>query len=130
MADEAPARIRFSRRRRANADKGPRLHRHVVKVTPEEELALLVKCNEQGGITVARLLVESALSTDRVTASQRQESAVELFAIRRLLAGVSNNVNQLARQANAGGPFPLEASATLAAVRRVVQRLDAQLLRD
>ncbi|WP_205704754.1 MobC family plasmid mobilization relaxosome protein [Kineococcus indalonis] len=101
-----------------------------MKVTPEEELALLVKCNEQGGITVARLLVESALSTDRVTASQRQESAVELFAIRRLLAGVSNNVNQLARQANAGGPFPLEASATLAAVRRVVQRLDAQLLRD
>ena len=60
-----------------------------------------------------------------MTPAERAALAQELFAVRRLLAGVANNVNQLARQANSGGDFPAEASATLAVVRRVAERVEA-----
>ncbi len=77
------------------------------------------------GVTVPRLLVESALAGDRATAAQRRDAIVELFAVRRLLAAVSNNVNQVARHANAGEEFPADASAVLDAVRRLVPRISA-----
>lgn len=78
-------------------------------------------------VTVPRLLVESALSSQGETPTARREAMVELFAVRRLLAAVSNNVNQLARQANAGDGFPAEAAAVLPVIRRVVLRIDATL---
>lgn len=113
----------FRRRRRANVE-GGRTGSHRVKTSPAEE-ALLVQLAAVQGVTVARLLVESALAGDRETAVARRDAIVELFAVRRLLAAVSNNVNQVARHANAGEDFPAEASATLAAVRRLVPRIDA-----
>ena len=113
----------FRRRRRANVE-GGRTGSHRVKTSPSEE-ALLVQLAAAQGVTVARLLVESALAGDRETAVARRDAIVELFAVRRLLAAVSNNVNQVARHANAGEDFPAEATATLAAVRRLVPRIDA-----
>jgi hypothetical protein len=41
-----------------------------------------------------------------------------------LLARVSNNVNQIARHANAGDEFPQDAKAVLAYVREVAMRID------
>jgi hypothetical protein len=38
----------------------------------------------------------------------------ELMALHRLLARVSNNVNQIARHAHAGEEFPQDAAAALA----------------
>ena len=113
----------FRRRRRANVE-GGRVGSHRVRTSPAEE-ALLVQLAAAQGVTVPRLLVESALAGDRETAVVRRDAIVELFAVRRLLAAVSNNVNQVARHANAGEVFPAEASATLAAVRRLVPRIDA-----
>jgi len=52
---------------------------------------------------------------------------VELLAVRRLLAAVSNNVNQIARSANAGTEFPADAAGVLVGVRRVVGRLEETL---
>ena len=75
-------------------------------------------------MTVPRLLVESALAGDRETASARRDAIVELFAVRRLLAAVSNNVNQVARHANATEDFPDDAAAVLSSVRRLVTRID------
>lgn len=111
------------RRRRANAA-GGRERSHRVRVTAEEAAQLQVLADGQG-VTVARLLVESALAGDRETASRRRDAIVELFAVRRLLAAVSNNVNQVARQANATGRLPAETGAVLSAVARLVPRLEA-----
>ena len=66
------ARTARSRRRRANV-KGGRVAEHRVKVSAEEELAL-VKRSKEAGVTVARLLVEAALSDgDGKTAVQRRD---------------------------------------------------------
>lgn len=113
----------FRRRRRANVE-GGRTGTHKVRTSPAEE-ALLAQLALAQGVTIPRLLVESALAGDRETAAARRDAIAELFAIRRLLAAVSNNVNQLARHANASEEFPAEASAVLTAVRRLVPRVDA-----
>jgi len=113
----------FGRRRRANV-KGGRQHRHEVWVTPEEEgrlsqLALAQK------VTIPRLLVESALASEApVTVTQQKEAIAELFAVHRLLAAVSNNVNQIARATNATGELQDGTREALAKVRQVAARID------
>lgn len=122
MSDETQGGHRFARRRRANVA-GGRRHSHRVLVTPEEE-ARLAQLAEAARVTVPRLLVESALSARGETPTQRRDMLAELFAVRRLLAAVSNNVNQIARHANAGEEFPADAAGVLVGVRRVVDRID------
>jgi len=118
---------RFARRRQAN-EVGGRSHSHRVKVTAEEAAALAQRAEERG-VSVPRLMVETALADPArsQTAAERQEAMVELFAVRRLLAAVSNNVNQLARQANSTGQVPAEAAATIAAARRLAGRIDGAI---
>ena len=88
---------------------------------------MLARLATEQGVSVPRLLVESAMAGDRETAARRRDAMVELFAVRRLLAAVSNNVNQVARHANAGEEFPADAAATLKAVKRLVLRIDATI---
>ena len=102
---------------------GGRPIRHEVWVSAEEEARLLARA-EVLAVTVPRLLLESALSGTPETVTERRDAMAELFAVRRLLAAVSNNVNQLARHANAGDEFPQQAAGAVRAVQRVVQRLD------
>ncbi|MHB1571664.1 MAG: plasmid mobilization protein [Solirubrobacteraceae bacterium] len=78
--------------------------RHViqkVKLTPAERDQLRARATELG-VSVPRLLVESALS-EVETATDRRRWLAELFETRRLLATVANNVNQQARLANTTG---------------------------
>ncbi len=114
---------RGGRRRRANA-KGGRHHRHEVKVTPEEEARLLLVA--QGlGVTVSRLLVESALASERgETATERARLLTELFAVHRTLAGVANNVNQIAKKLHATGELAVETGVVLGEARAVMSRID------
>ncbi len=124
MSEQSPGRV-LGRRRRANVE-GGRRERHVVRVTAEEELRLTVRANEQG-ITVPRLLVEAALA-DRMaglTSTERREAIAELFAVRRLLAGVANNLNQVARVANVTDELPDNAAVSIDAIRRMVPRIEA-----
>ena len=124
----SPGRVRrFARRRQAN-EVGGRTHSHRVKVTEREAVALAERAQERG-VSVPRLLVEAALTdpATSATAAERQEAMVELFAVRRLLAAVSNNVNQLARQANSTGQVPAEAAATIGAARRLAGRIDGAI---
>lgn len=126
MTDETHRARRFARRRRENVE-GGRQFRHVVKVSPEEEgrLALLAEANH---ITIARLLVEAALApSSGATVTERHESIAELFALHRLLATLSNNMNQIARHANSTGEVPDELRATLVAVRRTAARIDGAI---
>src|SRR5699024_393789 len=118
-----PARL-FSRRRRKTVH-GGRGHRHEVKVSPEEE-AVLARLAEQQRVSVPRLLVESAMDSERAeTTTERKDAIVELFKLYRLLASISNNVNQMARAANASGELDADLRNTLDAVRRTAARVDA-----
>jgi hypothetical protein len=118
-----PAGRLFARRRRANAV-GGRQHHHKVMVTPEEE-GTLARLALAQRVTIPRLLVESALSAQTSeTPTERRNALAELFAVHRLLAAISNNVNQIARATNATGEVGEDLAATLRAVRRTAERID------
>jgi hypothetical protein len=126
MGDVQPRARQLVRRRRANVE-GGRQHRHEVKVSPEEEALLLRLAHEQR-VTVPRLLVESALAAGAgETPTERRDAMAQLFGLYRLLASVSNNVNQMARATNATGEVQAEMVETLRAVRRVAERVDAAI---
>ena len=70
----------------------------------EEQRRLRERAGELG-VSVPRLMVEAALSAVE-TPAERREWIAELFELRRLLATVANNVNQLAKTANISGELP------------------------
>jgi hypothetical protein len=72
-----------------------------VKLTEGERDQLRARAAELG-VSVPRLMVESALE-GMETPTERKRMIAELFEVRRLLATVANNVNQLARSANISG---------------------------
>ena len=116
---------RPSRRRRRENAAGGRQHRHQVKVTAQEE-ARLLELAEAQGVTVPRLLVESAMAGERgETASERRAVITELFAVHRAVAGVANNVNQITRKLHTTDELAAETSQVLRAARATMQRLDA-----
>jgi hypothetical protein len=90
------------RRRRARETVARRAQIQV-KATESERDQLRARA-AQLGVSVPRLMVESALDGGgSLTATERREGMAELFEVRRLLATVANNVNQLARLANISG---------------------------
>jgi len=115
----------LTRRRRANAP-GGRQHQHMVRVSEAEETQLKLLAAEQE-VTIPRLLVESALAGAGETPSQRRVAMTELFRIRRQLAGVTTNVNQIARAVNTDGRFPVGSAAVWARIEEVVERIDATI---
>ncbi|MFK4637127.1 plasmid mobilization relaxosome protein MobC [Paenarthrobacter histidinolovorans] len=119
---ESPRARRLGKARRENVA-GGRLRRIEIGVTDREKAALAVRAVQQN-VTVPRLLVESALSDRGETPIDRRNLAVELLGIRTLLGAVSNNINQIARHANANSEFPDDAEAAVAAARRLMLRID------
>lgn len=96
----------------------------------EEEWSVLAERATVQGVNVQRYLLEcaAAVAAGAVpldTASTRQEAMASLLGVRRLLATIANNVNQVARVANSGG-LPMahgEAVATFRAARRASDRV-------
>ncbi|MEZ2390211.1 plasmid mobilization relaxosome protein MobC [bacterium RCC_150] len=119
---ESPRARRLGKARRENVD-GGRSKRIEVYVTDKEKAALTVRAVELN-VSVPRLLFESALSKAGESPVDRRNVAVELLGIRTLLGAVSNNINQIARHANATGEFPEDAAAAVAAARRLMVRID------
>ncbi|MGK5555832.1 plasmid mobilization protein [Actinomadura kijaniata] len=111
-------------RARQRRHPGGRRHQALVKMSDEEYLQIAARA-AVAGVSVPRLLVEAALAGDQQAASERRALVAEFLAVRRLLAAVSNNVNQLAMVANATGEVPAQLLATLHAVARVTARLEA-----
>lgn len=124
---KAPRRGVLGRHRRGNVE-GGRPFKHEVWVSAEEEGELLALAAELGGVTVPRLLIESTLKAG-TTGSPLEARAVlgELFPLHRLLAALSNNVNQMATVANTTGHVPAEFAATMAKVRETAERIDAAI---
>lgn len=123
---EEPAVVTRGRRRRANATAGPRRHRIVIAHN-DEEMAMVKAMAAVQGISPQRLYVRALTTGGTEAAAKMQRIRDELAATRRLLAAVSNNVNQIAVAANATGGVGDELTMTLHAVRRVAQRLDGVL---
>jgi hypothetical protein len=88
-------------RTRRGREAEPRRVYQQVKLTEAERDQLRAKAAELG-VSLPRLMVESALSGIE-TPTDRRRMIAELFEVRRLLATVANNVNQLARSANISG---------------------------
>lgn len=101
------------------------MHRHEVKVSPEEE-ARLTALAERHRITVPRLLVEAALSEGGAGAvpAARRELFMELAALQRLVGTVAVTVDGLARHAATTGQVRAEAAEALARARDVIVRID------
>lgn len=102
---------------------GGRTTKKTYRVSEREEAALKAKAASYG-ISVARLLVESALSNGGDSHTDRKAMIQELAQIRTLLGRVSSNVNQIARHANSTGEFPDDAAAAVEAMRRLMLRID------
>ena len=94
-----------------------------VKLTETEREQLRAKAAELE-VSVPRLMVESALSGVE-TPTDRRRMIAELFEVRRLLATVANNVNQLARAANISGQVDAgrRLEATLGEVDELIGRV-------
>ena len=125
-AEQSPSEDRPRARKPARRQRtaGGRKGAFLVRVTDEEEHELKGRAAAVG-VSVPRLMVESALAGSAQTVSERRALVAEFSGAIRLLGAVSNNVNQLARAYNASGQVPAELSATLHAATRVIARLDA-----
>lgn len=120
--EESTHRPNLSRRRRANTPAGTKKRRDVW-VTVEEEAALVARA-ELEKVTVPNLLVSAALADRSDSPTERRAVIAELMQLHNLLARSSNNINQLARQANATSEFPMEAREALKHIRSVAMRID------
>ncbi|WP_435854768.1 plasmid mobilization protein [Streptomyces longwoodensis] len=94
----------------------------------DEELARVTAGANAAGLTVSGFLARSALAASRdlertaTAVAGDRELITELFAARRYLGHVSNNLNQIARALNSGGR-PTGVESVLAATGRAVQRV-------
>lgn len=135
---QAAPRRRARESRRRERVEGGRVHRHNVRVTPEEEARLLLLAEAQR-VSIPRLLVESALARGAastggggedsavMTVTERRDLVAQLFAIERALGKVGANVNQIAKVTNATGEWQAETRAALDYLRRIVERIDATI---
>lgn len=118
-----------ARRRRRNPD-DPRDRLVRVRLN-NEELANIAGRAAAIGLTVPAYLV--LRGQDDVAAPQRGASlspaqlralAAELYALKRILRGAGNNLNQLTKVANATGDVPTEAYHHAALIARTLPRLE------
>lgn len=84
----------FGRQRRANVE-GGREKSYRVYVTADEDAQLRARA-VVADVTVPRFLFESAMNANIETTTDRKKAIAEMFTLTRLMANVSNNVNQLA----------------------------------
>jgi hypothetical protein len=120
------------RRRLPNVD-GGRPCAHQVMASAQEEAAIQARAKVLG-VTVPRLLLESALDSGQPGAAASLAPADKLaitdgmYSLSVLVRQLGRNVNQIAKATNAGGEIGDELVATLAAVRRTLERIDAAML--
>lgn len=122
MAEKQGSSRRLGRRRRANIDGRTQYVR--VSMSEKERIRLYV-LEEQTGRSPSEILVSATLyarSSDSL--AERRALAAEFMAARRYLAALSNNVNQLAKHANATDEFPEEARVALGRVRTIAERIN------
>jgi len=84
---------------------GGRSHVLYVRLTDDEDRQIRYRA-AQRGFSAQRFVVEAALSGSAEGATARRQAALEVRAARVVLKGVANNLNQLAKWANANRALP------------------------
>ncbi|MEV6562962.1 hypothetical protein AB0M22_45095 [Nocardia sp. NPDC051756] len=123
MAAESPNRRAHAKRVRAANVAGGRPHRHVVKLSDAEHAELTAQA-EAAGVSVPRLLVESASDSNRVEAG-RAHAVQRLLELDDQVRGAMNNLNQLTRYAHQNREVAEGTVAALVAATRAALALDA-----
>ncbi|MXS75474.1 MobC family plasmid mobilization relaxosome protein [Microbacterium sp. TL13] len=116
----------FGRKRRANASGGRRDKRYVLSVNAEEDAQLRARA-EVRSVSVPRLLFETAIDANVVTAADRKAAVAMLFKLQREMSSVANNVNQIARYANTERRFVAEAEGVLVQYRALAREIEKAL---
>jgi hypothetical protein len=94
----------------------------------EMERAQLLQLEAQTGLSPSAILVDAALgSGDPAVLTVRKQEVVTLLTIRRLIGTAANNVNQLARHANATGEVKNEALAAVQEARQLMRQIEAKM---
>lgn len=116
MAEES-SKARLWRSRRRNIEGTTQ---YVRVSMSEKERAQLMVLEQQTGLSPSALMVQALFgSADPVAVQLRKSQLAELLAMRRLMATIANNVNQIARHANSTGEVLPEAAETLREARRL-----------
>ncbi|WP_327414878.1 plasmid mobilization protein [Streptomyces sp. NBC_01233] len=124
----APTKPHVRQRERLRAE-SKRMHQPSCRMN-DDEYQLLVRAASVCHMSVASFLAKAALKAardlDRTEAeiATRREIVSELFALRRALGPIGNNLNQVATVLNSGSDAP-HAKAVLDAVQRTAERVDA-----
>ena len=100
-----------------------------VKVSMSEtERAQLLALEQRTGMSPSALMVEAVFgSADPVAIQLRQSQLSELLQMRRLMATIANNVNQIARHANSTGELLPEATETVRQAREFGEEVLAKI---
>jgi len=106
---------------------GGRTRQVIVRLSTDEHDALQRRAVD-AGVSVQRYLLEAGLSGVAGDGAARRRAERELIATRGVLRAAGNNLNQLAKWANANGALPSHLEATLtqvgAATDAVSERVD------
>lgn len=127
-AHTSPLQPRIQQRERLR-DENKRLHQPSCRMN-DAEYQLLARAAATCHMSVAGFLARAALNAahdlGRTAAdiAGEREMLHELFALRRHLGQLGNNLNQVAKALNSGADAP-QAEAVLAAVQRAAKRVDA-----
>lgn len=100
-----------------------------VRVSMSElERAQLLQLEAQTGLSPSAILVDAALgSGDPAVLTVKKQEVVTLLAIRRLIATAANNMNQIARHANATGEVKDYAAAAMQETRQLMRQIEAKM---
>ncbi|MDX2964368.1 plasmid mobilization protein [Streptomyces acidiscabies] len=118
-----------SRKRAPKSHAAKRVHVCSVRLNDDEK-SVLSAAAAATRISLPAFLARSGLAAARdldktaAAIAGEREVTTELFAARRHLGQVGNNLNQIARQINSGGR-PSETDVVIAAVHRAVSRVQA-----
>ncbi|MDT0405765.1 MULTISPECIES: plasmid mobilization protein [Streptomyces] len=127
-ARSSPSQPRLQQRERLR-DENKRLHQPSCRMN-DAEYQLLARAAATCHMSVAGFLARAALDAARdlgrtaADVAGEREMLQELFALRRHLGQLGNNLNQVAKALNSGADAP-QAEAVLAAVQRTAKRVDA-----
>lgn len=113
-----------SRMRQENVTGGRTVVRKV-RLSESEDNALLLEAGK-AGMSVQRLMVERALALQHPaeTVTERRETITELLKMTGSLAAIGNNLNQIARTANATGEVDAQLTYSLAHLRHTLDGLN------
>lgn len=122
MAGASTNRRAAVRRERQPNVPGGRPHRHIVKLSDDEHAALAERA-EAAGMTVPRLLVETALESVQTEAG-RAHAVLGLLDLENQIRRVGANLNQLVRHAHQNSEIAEGTDMALRSVVRACLSLD------